>query len=249
MKKRILIDIGNTNTSMAITEKREILKRYFIRTSKNEVDPEALKRLFGKLLDEVSEIVIVQVVPKFLKILLKSLKDAARGIPIRIVGKDIKVPMNIKYKDPKEVGQDRLVTSFGGLKIYGSPLIMIDFGTAVTFDCVGDDGSYEGGLIFPGLRLALEALSSKAALLPKIELKPSSGIIGRDTENSINSGVLYGFAGACEGIVEKLKGECKSVPKVIATGGDASLVARYTNVIDKVHEGIIFDGLALLSLL
>jgi type III pantothenate kinase len=249
MKKRILIDIGNTNTSMAITENREILKRYFIRTSKSEVDPEALKRLFGKWLNEVSEIVIVQVVPKFLKIFLKSLNEAARGIPIMIIGKDIKVPMNIKYKDPGEVGQDRLVTSYGGLKIYGSPLIMIDFGTAVTFDCVGDDGSYEGGLIFPGLRLALEALSSKAALLPKIELKASSGIIARDTENSINSGVLYGFAGACEGIVGKLKSECKSEPKVIATGGDASLVARYTDVIDKVHEGIIFDGLALLSLL
>lgn len=247
MKRKILIDIGNTNTSIAVTEGRSIIKKYFIRTCKNEVNEEALKRLLGEGLSLSEEIVIVQVVPKFFSILSKSLAKAAPKVPIRLVGKDIKVPMAIKYKDPDEVGQDRLVTSFGGLKIYGAPLIMIDFGTAVTFDCVGDKGSYEGGLIFPGLRLALEALSSKAALLPRIELSPARELIGRDTESSINSGVLYGFAGACDGIVEKLKKECVASPRVIATGGDAELVARYAKGIDKVHRDIIFEALLILS--
>jgi type III pantothenate kinase len=247
MKNRILVDIGNTNTSIALVRGRNIMKKYFIRTSKNEVDPASLKRLLGKDLKEASEIVIAQVVPKFLNVFTASIKEAAGGVPIRLVGTDIIVPMKVRYKDPKEVGQDRLVTAYGGLAVYGSPIIMIDFGTAVTFDCVGDDGAYEGGLIFPGLRLALEALSSKAALLPKIELSPARELIGTDTENSINSGVIYGFAGACDGIVQRLKKECRTLPKVIATGGDAPLIAKYTKEIDKVHSDIIFEALSLLA--
>ena len=248
MKRRILIDIGNTNTSIAVAIGREIVKKYFIRSAKSEVDPVSLKRLLAKDLIAADEIVVVQVVPKFFAILSKSLAEAAPEVPVRIVGKDIKVPMEIKYKDPTQVGQDRLVTSFGGLNIYGAPLIMIDFGTAVTFDFVGDDGSYKGGLIFPGIRLALEALAAKAAFLPKIELSPAGELVGRDTESSINSGVLYGYAGACDGIVERLKNGCVGgSPQVIATGGYASLIARHTKAIDKVHDDIIFDALALLS--
>ncbi|MFA6635782.1 MAG: type III pantothenate kinase [Candidatus Omnitrophota bacterium] len=247
MKNRILIDIGNTNTSIASARGQKITKKYFIRTAKNEVAPESLKRLLGKDLKEAFEIIIVQVVPKFLNVFTASLKEAARGVPIRVVGADIIVPIKVKYKDPKQVGQDRLVTAYGGVAAYGSPIIMIDFGTAVTFDCVGDDGAYEGGLIFPGLRLALEALSSKAALLPKIELSPARELIGTDTENSINSGVIYGFAGACDGIVRRLKKKCKNLPKVIATGGDAPLISKYTKEIDKVHNDIIFEALSLLA--
>jgi type III pantothenate kinase len=247
MKTRILVDIGNTNTSIALSEGHSIVKRYFIRTEKDRVDPVALTRLLGKGLSEASEVIIVQVVPDFLTIFLKSLSKAAKGVPVRIVGKNIEVPLKTKYRHPAEVGQDRLVISFGGVKIYGSPLIIVDFGTAVTFDLVGESGAYEGGLIFPGLRIALEALSSKAALLPKIEISPAKEFIGRDTENSIRSGVLYGFAGACEMIVGKLKNECGITPSVIATGGDASLIARYTSSIDKVHNDIIFDALIFLA--
>ncbi len=247
MTKRILIDIGNTNTSIAVAVGLKITKKYFIRTAKSEVDAVSLKRLLGKDLTAAAEIVIVQVVPKFFTLFSKSLTQAALGVPIRVIGRDIQVPMDVKYRTPGEVGQDRLVTSYGGFKIYGAPLIMIDFGTAVTFDCVGDKGSYEGGLIFPGLRLALKALSAKAALLPRIELSPARELIGRDTESSINSGVLYGFAGACDGIVKRLKAEGSGSPQVVATGGDASLIARYTKNIDKVHSDIIFDALAFLS--
>jgi type III pantothenate kinase len=247
MKKRILVDIGNTNTAIAVAEGCSILKRFFIRTAKKEVSLVSLRRLLSKDLSSSAEIIVSQVVPDFFTVISESLAKAAPGIPLKEVGKDIKVPMKINCRTPQEVGQDRLVTSFGGLKIYGSPLIMIDFGTAVTFDFVGPDGSYEGGLIFPGLRLALEALSSKAALLPRIELSPAKELIGKDTESSITSGVLYGFAGACDRIIEKLRKECKTSCQVVATGGDAELVARYTSGIDKVHNHLIFDSLALLA--
>ncbi|HPN72678.1 MAG TPA: type III pantothenate kinase [Candidatus Omnitrophota bacterium] len=247
MKRKILIDVGNTNTSIAFAEGKTLKHKCFIRTAKKEIDPSSLKRLLGRWLPVSDEIVAVQVVPDFFRALSKSLAQAAPDLPVRVIGKDIKVPMKIRYKDPSQVGQDRLVTSYGGVEAYGFPLIMIDFGTAVTFDYVGDEGVYEGGLIFPGLRIALEALSSKAALLPKIELHPARELVGRDTQSSITSGVLYGFAGACDGIVEKLKRESASTTKVIATGGDASLVARYAGSIDKVHKDIIFEALISLS--
>ncbi len=244
---KILVDVGNTNTSIAFSERGRILKKFFIKSAKKEVAPRALKRLLGEGISKASEIVVVQVVPGFFEMLRKNLEKVAGGVPLRLVGRDITVPMDINYRDPSEVGQDRLVTAYGGFRVYGAPLIMIDFGTAVTFDFVGPGGSYEGGFIFPGLRIALEALSSKAALLPRIQLSPTGEIPGKDTENSMNSGVLYGFSGACDGIIEKLKAGISPVPKVIATGGDASLIAGHTGQIDGVHPDIVFESLDILS--
>ena len=244
---KLLIDIGNTNTAMVLSCKGKISKRYFIKTAKRQIEPGSLKRLFARHLGAIDDIVIVSVVPGFLSILKRSLKIIAPGVSLRIVGKDVIVPMKVKYKDPAQVGQDRLVTSFAALKKYKGPLIVIDFGTAVTFDVVSAKGDYEGGLIFPGLRLALKSLSMGAALLPKIELTPSKGVIGRDTRSSMNNGVLYGYASMCDGLIDILKKKYGKNIRVIATGGDAALVARYSRGIDTVHKDIIFKGLMLLS--
>jgi type III pantothenate kinase len=244
---KLLVDIGNTNTAMMLFDKGKVLKRYFIKTSKRQIEPDSLRRLFARVLGHIDLIVVVSVVPGFLSILRKSLKIVAAGVPLRVVGADVTVPMKVKYKDPAQVGQDRLVTSFAALKIYKAPLIVVDFGTAVTFDVVSGKGDYEGGLIFPGLRLALKSLSMGAALLPKIELTPSRGVIGRDTRSSMNNGVLYGYASMCDGLIGILRKKFGRKCKVIATGGDAALVGRYSRGIDKVHQDIIFSGLLELS--
>ncbi|RKY40197.1 MAG: hypothetical protein DRP85_09040 [Candidatus Makaraimicrobium thalassicum] len=243
----LLVDIGNTNTSMAVVRGKKIRKRYFIHTATGQVRPAALKKLFGADLREIGRIVIVSVVPGFLSIMEKSLKSVAPGIPLLVVGRDIKVPMKIKYKKPQEIGQDRLVVSFAALRICGPPVLIVDFGTAVTFDFVNRMGRYEGGLIFPGLRLGLESLIRNTALLPEVEVKPTRGLIGRDTPASMNKGILFGYAAMCDGLVRMFRKEYGKRIEVVATGGDAGLVAKYSRHIEMICPDLIFTGLRLLA--
>ena len=245
---KLLIDIGNTNTSVAVIGKSErIMKRYFIHTGKSEVKTEALRRLIGKDLKDSDRVVIVSVVPEFLALIQKNLKIIADKVPIFVIGKDIKVPMVVKYKDPGEVGQDRLVVSFAACCLFGAPAIVVDFGTAVTFDFVNAKGEYEGGLIFPGLRLALESLIRNAALLPSVTLKASKGILGKDTKSSINKGILLGYAAVCDDFIKRLKNKYGSETKVVATGGDAGLISKYSREIKRVYPDLIFTGLKYLT--
>jgi type III pantothenate kinase len=242
----LLIDIGNTNSSLAIAQGKRIVKRYFIRTSRKTVSSKALRRLLGRNIRAIDKIIIVSVVPEFLRILKRSLKVILPKHRILVVGKDIKVPIKNKYKKPREVGQDRLVAAFAAKKLFGSPVVSIDFGTAVTLDCVNKKGEYEGGLIFPGLRLALGSLIQEAALLPKVNIKPVKGLVGRDTRGSMNNGVLYGYASMCDGLAERLKKKYGRSLKIVATGGDAKLVAKYSHHIKKVHPNLVITGLTLL---
>jgi len=245
---KLLIDIGNTNTSIAVIGKnKKIKKRYFIHTGKSEVRAAALKRLIGKDLKAIESICIVSVVPKFLKLIKKNLKHIAPKIPILVIGKDIKVPMVVKYKNPREVGQDRLVVSFAARRLVGTPLIVVDFGTAVTFDFVNAKGEYVGGLIFPGLRLALESLVKSAALLPNVTIKASKGLLGKDTKSSINKGILLGYAAVCDNFIKRLKDKYGHKTKVVATGGDAGLISKYSREIKRIYPDLIFTGLNYLS--
>lgn len=239
---KLLIDIGNTTTSIAVVKGKRILKKYFILTAKKQVEPASLKRLFAKSLKSIDEVVIVSVVPKFLSIIKKSLKTVFKNIPVHIIGKDIIVPIKNKYKNPRQVGQDRLVAAYSASNIFKGPLVVVDFGTAVTFDVISEKKEYEGGLIFPGVRLALSSLSVNAALLPKVDLRPSNSIIGRDTKTSMNNGVLYGYASLCDGVISKLKAKYSKKLKVVATGGDAPLIAKHSNHINTIHKDLIFKG-------
>lgn len=244
---KLFMDIGNTNTSIAVSGGGRIKKRYFIRTSRKEVQPSSFRRLLGRDLGKIDSVTIVSVVPAFLSLVRKSLKAVIPGIHVHIIGKDIKVPVKILYKDPRQVGQDRLVASFAAAQVFSPPLVVVDFGTAVTFDIVNKKGEYEGGIIFPGLRLALKSLSEEAALLPGIDLKPSSNLVGKDTTGSMTSGVLYGYASMCDGLIARLKKEYGKSLKVVATGGDAGLVSRYSKALEVVKPDLIFEGLDLLS--
>ena len=244
---KLLVDIGNTNTQLALTEGASIVKRYFISTSKKEVEPRSLKRLLSGNLGKIDDIVIVSVVPKFLSILKKSLKAVIPRVPLRIVGKNIIVPISIKYKDPRQVGQDRLVAAFLAVRVSGLPVLIIDFGTAVTFDLVNEKGEYEGGLIFPGLRLGLESLSKNAALLPYINLRATTGLIGRDTDSSMNKGLLFGYASMCDGMIKRFREKCGRRLKVISTGGDASLVAKYSRYMKIIQPDLLINGLSILA--
>ncbi|MBD3380433.1 MAG: type III pantothenate kinase [Candidatus Omnitrophica bacterium] len=243
----ILIDVGNTNTAVAAAEGESITKKYFLRTSRMEISPGALKRLLGERLEKAEEAVVVSVVPDFLALMVKSLRRAAPGIKIIVVGKDIRVPMDVKYEDPSEVGQDRLVAAYAAWRMYSGPVLVVDFGTAVTFDLVGSAGAYEGGLIFPGMRLSLGALSGNAAMLPGIELDGSVSLPGRNTRGSMNSGAVLGYAAMCDGVISRFKAKYGNGLKVVATGGDARLIAAHTENISLIDDDLIFKGLAELA--
>ncbi|MGD2278768.1 MAG: type III pantothenate kinase [Candidatus Omnitrophota bacterium] len=246
MQISLLIDIGNTNTSLAVVREKRIAKRYFIRTSREQISSKALKRLLGRNLDRIDKVVVVSVVPEFLRIMKKAIKKILPKTRVFIVGKNVRAPIKNKYRKPKEVGQDRLVAAFAARKLFGSPVVSVDFGTAVTLDFVNKKGEYEGGLIFPGLRLALASLEEEAALLPKVDIKPTKGLIGRTTKGSMNNGILYGYASMCDGLIDRLKKKYGKSLKVVATGGDAKLVSKYSRNIKNINPDLVFTGLQLL---
>ena len=168
-----------------------------------------------------------------------------------ILGKDIKVPIKNLYRKPKQVGQDRLVNAYAAHALHKTPLIIIDFGTAVTFDVVSRQGAYLGGIITPGIELSLNALSEKAALLPKIELrgklKGVTSVLGRTTSESMASGIFHGFASMCDGLVARLKKKFGLKLNVIATGGGAHLVSRFSASIKRFDDNLTLKGINLIS--
>jgi len=243
---KLLVDIGNTNTSIAILHNKKIVKQYFLHTSRKNISTAAFKRLLRTYIEKIDQVFIVSVVPKFLVITEKVLRGIFSGKDIFVAGRDIKVPIANKYQKPSAVGQDRLVTAYAAFSKYGCPVLIIDFGTAVTFDLVNKKGEYEGGLIFPGTRLGLSALTQNAALLPKTSLKPERGLIGRNTRGSINKGILYGYAALCDGMIDKFKSRYGRSLKVVATGGDAALVKKYSTEIGRIDPDLLFAGLSLM---
>jgi len=190
------------------------------------------------------KILIVSVSPKRLKQVLKLIRKLKLPKPY-IIGKDIKVPLKSRY-NKRQIGQDRLVTAYAAAKLYGRPVLVIDFGTAVTFDIVSKRNEYMGGLILPGIKMSLESLHNKTALLPYVELKKVKGLIGRSTEDSIRLGMIYGYASLCEGLIRRFKKKFPGL-KVVATGGDAGLISQHTEFINNIDNDLSLKGLLFLS--
>ncbi|MDD5680715.1 MAG: type III pantothenate kinase [Candidatus Omnitrophica bacterium] len=243
----LAIDIGNTNITFGLFKGKRLVKKgrcatsaagkygYFARKLKSECAGSGLKA-----------IVICSVVPESEKALVKALKHTLQTC-VLILGKDIKVPIKNLYKNPRQVGPDRLVAAYAAHVLYGDnrPLIVIDFGTAVTFDVVSRKGAYLGGLIVPGMEMSLAALSEKAALLPKVALRKPSFILGKTTKESMTSGAFYGYAAMCDGLVSKLEKRFSRKFRVLATGGTASLIAPLSSSIEKVDVDLVLKGVNL----
>ena len=161
-----------------------------------------------------------------------------------VVGPGLRIGMPIRYDNPREIGPDRLVNAVAGYAKTGGATVIVDFGTAVTFDIVSGAGEYLGGVIFPGVEISLEALTERAAALPRIDLTEPRGVVGKSTVDAIRSGVLYGFAGMVDGILERLREE-QGPAHVIATGGLADAVVPYCKGIDEVDDLLTLTGLRL----
>jgi type III pantothenate kinase len=249
----LVIDVGNTNTVIGFYEGEKLVHSWRIRTvADNTMDEYGM--LIINLLksskvnaNSVKDIIISCVVPPMLDI-LNPLSEKYFHIKPMIVGPGIKTGMPIFYDNPKEVGADRIVNAVAAKEKYGGDLIIVDFGTATTFDYVSKDGEYMGGCISPGITISVEALFEKASKLPRVEFGKPKNIIAKDTVSSMQAGIMYGYAGLVDGIVERMRQEVKSHPRVIATGGLAIVIASETKSIEIVDDMLTLDGLRLLYL-
>lgn len=238
----LAIDIGNTNITVGLFKGNALLKTYRIPTHTGNYAASFKKIIGSKSIDNA---IICSVVPKSTDIVVNNLKKMLNKKPI-VLGKDGIVPIKNLYHKPAQVGQDRLVNAFAAVKLYGSPAIIIDFGTAITFDVVSKNKDYLGGIILPGLEISLDALAQKTALLPKIKLEKPREFIGRDTKNSMLSGIVYGFAALTDDMVNRIKHKIGKNAKVIGTGGNIKLINSYCKEIDRTDINLTLKGLDLI---
>jgi type III pantothenate kinase len=252
VKKVIFVlDVGNTNIVLGVYEGEELKYHWRMETNRHKTEDEygmIVKNLFEHVrlsLNDIEGIIISSVVPPIMFSLERMCKKYFNITPL-VVGPGIKTGLNIKYENPREVGADRIVNAVAGIKEYGGPLIIVDFGTATTYCYVNEEKQYMGGAIAPGIGISTEALYSKAAKLPRIEIGRPDHIIGKNTVSAMQSGILYGYVGQVEGIVKRMKATGDSNPLVIATGGLAQLISNESDVIDVVDPFLTLKGLKLI---
>lgn len=255
-EKRMLlvIDVGNTNTVIGVYDRDELKEDWRIRTVRENTADEfnilasALFADRGISPSQISKVVISSVVPSSVRILNAFCERYLSLSPLWINPASVKKLMPILYSNPNEVGADRIVNAVAAYHIYKKALIIIDFGTATTFDAITANGEYMGGAICPGVMISSEALFQRASRLPRVEIfKTPETVIGDDTIESIKSGIIYGNAAMVDGMVERMQKEMKADPIVIATGGLAPLIAEASTAIQKVDQSLTLNGLKIIS--
>ncbi|WP_078593235.1 type III pantothenate kinase [Evansella clarkii] len=247
----LVLDVGNTNIVLGVYEKDNLKFHWRIGTDASNTEDQyamLIKDLFtheGLQLKCIEGVIISSVVPPIMYSLELMCKKYFNVTPM-VIGPGIKTGLNIKYENPREVGADRIVNAVAGIRLYGSPLIIVDFGTATTYCFIDEKKQYIGGAIAPGIRISTEALYSKASKLPRIEITNPGNIIGKNTVHAMQAGIVYGYVGQVEGIVKRMKLQAKAEPKVIATGGLAELIANESEVIDIVDPFLTLKGLRMI---
>lgn len=248
----LVFDIGNTNMVVGVYKGKELVTYWRIATDRQKTADE-----FGMLIQslfsynnidpkDIDAVIYSSVVPPIMGALEEMAERYFNCKPL-VVGPGIKTGISIMYDNPREVGADRIVNAVAGVEKYGGPLIIVDFGTATTFCCISGKGEYLGGAITPGINISTEALFQRTAKLPKVELITPKKVIGKNTINAIQSGILYGYAGLIDGIVKRMKKEIKGKGvKVVATGGLAEQISENTETIDHIDKLLTLEGLRII---
>ena len=246
------IDVGNTQTQIGLFDEEILLENWSISSLVNRTTDELgilIRELFqNKKIETISvkKIIISSVVPQLISILEEMAKKYFKTNPL-FVKPGIKTGITIKYENPAEVGADRIVNAVAGFHLYRGPLIIIDYGTATTFDAISEKGEYLGGAIAPGFGITLEALTERTANLPRVEPKMPQNVIGKNTINSIQAGMFFGYRGLVKEILEKMKKEIGTKTKVIATGGFSSIFSEEENFYDERNIDLTLIGLRLIA--
>jgi type III pantothenate kinase len=247
----LVVDVGNTQTHLGAFRGEELVEHWRFATVRESTADElgaalrALLELRGLGFDDLDAAIVSSTVPQ-LGPEWASMADRYLGQPLTLVGPGIKTGMAIRLDNPRELGADRLVNAVAAHERFGGPCIVVDFGTAITYDAISADAEYLGGIIAPGVEISMEALTERAAKLPKIDLGEPRSLIGHSTVDAIRSGVIYGFAGQVDGIVTRLRAELGADAHTIATGGLARSIVPFCETIDEVDDLLTLTGLRLI---
>jgi type III pantothenate kinase len=244
----IAIDVGNTQTVMGLFEGEQLVDSWRLSTVRDRTADEyrlflaGLLRQDGYRLEDVDGVALSSVVPTAKQAMIEVAHDLVEGLVV-VVGPGVRTGLPINIDNPREVGADRVVNSVAAAKKYGTPVVVVDFGTATNMDVVDGSGAYVGGAIAPGLEISQTALIEATAALRRVDLDPPRAPIGKNTVEAIQSGLLYGHAGLVDGIVDRIVNEMDGTPAVVATGGLASTIVPHCRTVDRVDETLTLDGL------
>jgi type III pantothenate kinase len=247
----LVIDIGNTNLTLGLYEGDTLGAHWRLATDHNRMPDEyglqflGLLQNAGKTVKDITGISLASVVPPLTGRVIQACEEYLKQKPL-VVDAGIKTGIKIRYEDPRAVGADRVCDAVAVIKLYGAPACVVDFGTATTFNAITKDGEYLGGAITAGINLAAEALYTRAAKLPRIDLQLPPSVIGKNTVHAMQSGLLFGYVSMVEGMVARFKNELGNDTKVIATGGLAEVIAKETKVIDIISPWLTLEGLRLI---
>ena len=244
----LAIDVGNTNMVFGLYEGQKMRGSFRISTNAISTSDEIGMKIMqyyhfrGYKPQDTTAVIIASVVPPVMYSLTNAIRKYFALNPV-IVGQDVDTGVVNHYANPREVGVDRLVNAVSAIEKYGTPLIIVDIGTAITFDCIDRSGAYLGGAIFPGIKIAMEALFMKASKLPRVDIVNTEHAIGRTTVQSMQSGAVRGYVGALTGILLDMQKELDGDTRVIATGGMGRMMAEHCGLIDEVDPNLTMEGL------
>jgi type III pantothenate kinase len=242
----LAVDVGNTQTVVGLFEGESLAEQRRLATEGRRTGDE-LGALLGEMLDleSVDGICLSSTVPALVREYELFAERWARA-PILVVGPGAKTGIPVRYDDPREVGPDRIVNAVAAKERYGAPCIVVDFGTSTNFDVVSPEGEYIGGVLAPGIEISMDALFARAARLMRVDFTEPPAVIGKTTVHSLQSGLVYGFAGQVDRIVEEIRGELGAKARAVATGGLAEIVAPHSREIELVDPDLTLYGLRLI---
>ena len=247
----LVVDIGNTNIALGVFEGNDLIQNWKIRSEREKTSDEYEITLLNLMslahleVKTINSIIISSVVPPLTPI-FQSLSQNLLKVNALVVGPGLKTGMPILYENPQEVGADRVVASVAAFEKYGGPAIIVDFGTATTFDAISESGEYLGGAIAPGIQISAEALYLKTAKLPRIEIKKPKNAIGRTTVTSMQSGLYFGYIGLISNIIEEITKELGKETKIVATGSFASQIFQDLDSIQYLEPFLVLEGLRII---
>ncbi len=250
----LAIDIGNTNITLGVFEDAKLRATWRIATHINRMADEyavllqSLLQQQGLDLTDITKLALCSVTPPLTTVFEELSERYLHTSPL-VVGSGVKTGVRICMDNPREVGSDRIIDAAAAHHLYGGPVIIVDLGTATTFDTVSKEGDYLGGAIAPGINTAAESLFSRTAMLPRVELARPERAIGTSTIAAMQSGLVFGYVGLVEGIINRIQQELGEKAKVVATGGYAELIAKETKAIDVVNPDLTLIGLRLVYLM